>query len=744
MNFTYFIIIFQIILSTVVASNGLWVWNKKDRSIQSDSLLVLYMAIAVWVLINMLEILAVGFENKYIWARLQYIPLVILPVAWFCFTQSYSRSQYQLGKIEYASIIFIGTAIAVIALTNDTHHLFWSEVMLRTVSDTPYLDLNVGIAFIFYVIYMLVLIFIGIYQLITSIRISGPMRSWQSTLLLISVIAVFVSIMMDVSKTIFFPEPELTSLVLACVVPLVGHILDKLNYADIMPAAYYQVFEHLEDGVIVTTPNQRIIDMNKRARALAVNTARDQLNTLNQVFPFLVPVQNGNGLIDHSSPETPLILDMSTAPIKDNRSQIQSQIILLRDVTEHHTRENILVQRNQELEILNQISGYASSSRNLSEILTFVVELSCITFKSTSAYIAKVDQPQNDLTVMAGFVNPNTENDLSAADNMSQKNYKISETTPHLMEWLNDPTNHNISHFNPSSDEQYNKLLATFSVQSVLSFPIQIKGDLYGFISIVEAHKHRDFEASEIQLLQLIANQMGSAIENAQLYSALTRQIEERSIAEEQLRNSLNEKDTLLKEVHHRVKNNLQVISSLLRLQLTSVDDPRMTELIQDSQSRIQSMALVHELLYQSEDLSTINLGEYLEFLSHSLMASYQSRTQQIDINTQCHDFNVTIETAITCGLLLNELVSNAIKHAFPQRESGTIDVSIEPAEEQKMLLTVQDDGIGIAMTPQINHKRGNSLGLKLIDSFVNQLNAQMDIKSDSGTCYEITIPIHK
>jgi len=700
----------------------------------------------MWLLINSFEILSIEFEAKYFWGRVQYIPLVILPLAWFCFSHSYAKTQYQLKKVESIATVLMGMFLAGLAITNETHNLFWSEVTLQQASNVSYLHQQIGIVFVVYVFYMLLLVFAGIYQIIRSIRVLGPMSSWQGTILLISISAVFASIVVDVSQLSFFPEPELASIVLAFVIPIVGYTLDKLRYADIMPAAYYQVFEHLEDGVIVTSPDNRIIDMNIRAMSLSMGSNDGRMDSLSRVFPFLSPVQKSKKLVEPFSVEintsgTPIILDISVAPIVDRRSQTHSNIIVLRDVTERHMRERILLQRNEELEILNQISGFAASTRKLSEVLTFVVELSCITFRSSGAYIAKVDLNQDQLTIMAGFFNLYTKQTV-VSDNSVQLNFKLSEIAPQLIDWLNAPTHHNITHLNSASDDITNTVLKKFLVQSALSFPLHIKGRLYGFISIIESEKHRDFESSEIQLLQSIAHQVGSAIENAQLYDELTREVSERTAVEEQLRNSLKEKDTLLKEVHHRVKNNLQVISSLLRLQLISINDPKMAEVIQDSQSRIQSMALVHELLYQSEDLNTIDLGEYLEFLSHSLTASYQSKSQQIDINTQCHSFDVTIETAITCGLLLNELVSNAIKHAFPMRSTGKIDISINPLGEEEIQLIVQDDGIGLPTTEETTNKRGKSLGLKLIDSFINQLDARVKITTEFGTCYEIIIPI--
>lgn len=745
MYYVYLLGIFQIVLCAIIISLGLWKWNTRDKSVQSNSQLLLYLSVSLWLLLNALEVISAGFDGKYLWGRLQYIPLLVLPIAWYYYSITYVGVYDQIQKLETAIIVFVASLLGLLAFTNDLHHFFWIDVTLKETSGIRYLDQTEGFAFYAFLLFVSLLVFSGIYNISKSLRMSGPMKSWQSTLLLVSAIAVFSTVIVDVSKMSFFPEPEISSIMLAFVIPVVGYTMDKLRYVDVLPAAHYLVFEHLEDGVVVISPNGMIIDMNTRAQSLATDVTRasQQQVTVNEAFPFL---QKVDSLIDLGELETiaiphgsrTILLDLSVVPIQDRRSNIQSYILLLRDVTEQSHRESTLLQRNKELEILNQITGFASSTHDLTRILDFIVELTCITLGSTSAYIVEVNKAEDRLTITAGFENPNSKH-YSGTDKTTNCNYVISEVVPEIFDWLDQSDTYQISHVDANPEETINPILRDYLVQSILSVAIKIKGELYGFISVVESEKHRHFEASEIQLLQSIAHQIGGAIENAQLYTELTREVSDRATAEAQLRSSLKEKETLLKEVHHRVKNNLQVISSLLRLQLTSSNAPNISDLIRDSQSRIQSMALVHELLYQSEDLSTIDLGQYLEFLTHSLMASYQSQAQQIDIQTSCDSFDVNIETAITCGLLLNELVSNAIKHAFPTGEQGTVQVSIERGDTNINLI-VQDNGVGLKEDHSEVHR--NSLGLKLIDSFINQLDAKMSLTTGAGTRYEIKMPI--
>lgn len=206
----------------------------------------------------------------------------------------------------------------------------------------------------------------------------------------------------------------------------------------------------------------------------------------------------------------------------------------------------------------------------------------------------------------------------------------------------------------------------------------------------------------------------------------MNSEIDTRKETEKALRISLNEKKVLLREVHHRVKNNLQVVIGLLNLQQYSIADPQLREVLAESQNRIYSMAMVHELIYQTEDLNIINLHNYLEQLSSYLIKYYQTQCRILfKFQIQGVAPKVEIETAIPCGLILNELITNACKHAFRGRISGIIILSITNIDN-KISITVEDDGVGFAVEMTSNSlKRYNSIGLKIIHNLCQQLNAE-------------------
>ncbi|MDD5154318.1 MAG: histidine kinase dimerization/phosphoacceptor domain -containing protein [Desulfovibrionales bacterium] len=212
--------------------------------------------------------------------------------------------------------------------------------------------------------------------------------------------------------------------------------------------------------------------------------------------------------------------------------------------------------------------------------------------------------------------------------------------------------------------------------------------------------------------------------------------ITERKRAEEQIRASLREKEVLLKEIHHRVKNNLQVISSLLRLQSQYVQDKGDVEIFKESQNRIKSMALVHEKLYQSKDLASINFHEYVSLLVNGLFRSYGVNTDKITLKTDIEDIMLGVDVAIPCGLIINELVSNSLKYAFPEDKEGGIKITLRTLDEGAMELTVADNGVGLPGDWDLTNS--GSLGLKLVKILTDQIDGQIDLDRSEGTKFRI------
>jgi two-component sensor histidine kinase len=217
--------------------------------------------------------------------------------------------------------------------------------------------------------------------------------------------------------------------------------------------------------------------------------------------------------------------------------------------------------------------------------------------------------------------------------------------------------------------------------------------------------------------------------------AALIGQIEERLVTEAKLKDSLEEKNVLLSEIHHRVKNNLAVVSGLLELQSMNTEDEKVIEVFTQSRNRIKSLALIHESVYQNENLSSIRFDRYFEQILQVIRNSYPSIGGEVLCNVEIGPIELEIARAIPCGLLLNEIVTNAFKHVFKSHVSGVLHISLT-SESGLIHLMVRDNGPGLPETAKTNP---GSLGMTLIDSFVKQLKGSLQIRNEHGAVFHIT-----
>lgn len=215
------------------------------------------------------------------------------------------------------------------------------------------------------------------------------------------------------------------------------------------------------------------------------------------------------------------------------------------------------------------------------------------------------------------------------------------------------------------------------------------------------------------------------------------RDITEYKQSEQKIVASLKEKEVLLKEVYHRVKNNMQIIRSILNLQMRFSANPELAVTLKECQNRIHSMALVHEKLYRSISVERINFEDYVKSLINSLMLSYGIDRGLIAVEIQCEPIELSLDMSIPCALIINEILSNALKYAFPDKRKGKIEVIFSALGKKRYRLIIQDDGIGMHDVRDQNAPQ--TLGMMIIDSFVKQIEGEMKVDSGKGTRYEIT-----
>jgi PAS domain S-box-containing protein len=226
---------------------------------------------------------------------------------------------------------------------------------------------------------------------------------------------------------------------------------------------------------------------------------------------------------------------------------------------------------------------------------------------------------------------------------------------------------------------------------------------------------------------------------NPNYFILILQDISERKAYEQRLRGSLEEKEVLLRELYHRTKNNMQVICSLLNLEYARCKDPKIAEEFHEIEGRIQSMSLVHERLYKSSDLSRIELGGYISELTSLLAGSYRICPDRIQLRTSLSTVYVPIDIAIPCGMIMHEIISNSLKHAFPGDREGRLDIKLESREHDRVCISIADDGVGTGMRFDLSKTDG--MGLRTVFALADQIGADVRFSTESGVRFEMEFP---
>ena len=298
--------------------------------------------------------------------------------------------------------------------------------------------------------------------------------------------------------------------------------------------------------------------------------------------------------------------------------------------------------------------------------------------------------------------------------------------------------------------------------KSVLCIPILKQMKLTGILYLENDLLSDAFTWDRIEVLSMLASQAAISLENAKLYEDAGQRVYQLQKAETKIRDSLKEKEVLLREIHHRVKNNMQIISSLLKLQSTQTNDSRDIEMLKESQNRIKSMSLIHEKLYESKDMAHINFRDYVGDLTRGIFRSYGAAAGRAELKIEAEDIWLGIDTAIPCGLIITELVSNSLKYAFPSTKpadrptdrpstmpnelagkhepagkKGEVKVAIHKTDGDEIELIVSDNGIGL---PEgLDFRNTGTLGLRLVTTLSeDQLSGKIEIRRTGGTEFRV------
>jgi two-component sensor histidine kinase len=277
----------------------------------------------------------------------------------------------------------------------------------------------------------------------------------------------------------------------------------------------------------------------------------------------------------------------------------------------------------------------------------------------------------------------------------------------------------------PPDAERERKEFESEGIKTLVNVPIMVRQKMIGFLGFDAVHARKTWSEDDIRLLKLIGEIIANALD--------------RKVAEEHLQGSLRDKEALLREIHHRVKNNMQIVNSLLFLQEQAVHDrtdPIALDAFQQSRARIKAMATIHDRLYHSSEFSTIDFEEYLNALVPELLNSYGTGSEiKIDISAQ--GIKLGLDAAVPCALIINELITNSLKHAFPRRQTGRINLTMDYESDGTIRLVVADNGVGLPVS-EGQQMEPKTLGLRLVADLARQLDGSVKMSNVEGTHVQV------
>jgi PAS domain S-box-containing protein len=580
----------------------------------------------------------------------------------------------------------------LLIITNDVHHLIFTHTWLDTQSGGNALRVQFSPWYIASYVGGYVLIAIGTALLLRKWTHEKGVFRWQGAMILLGMAITVLANLFDLSGVGPFPQIKLTPLGLVVAVPLFIVTLTRARRADILPVARSNVIQVMQDGVIVLDVENRVVDLNPRAELLLGKALADVSGRpIAEVWPIWVAqvrpwLQQGAASSASNGAETMPLGHEVEIMIDDQRRVLD---IMASPIVDWRGRltSRVLVLRD----ITERVR--AEEALRLSE------ERYRLHFAFVNDVIYGYDRQLRIYTV-----SPSIERHLGVAPDalIGKTLFEVDLLQPEYVE---------------KAGREANAVLAGE----------RIEGAVYEFKARDGSRKIAEISSSPIYKDGKVIGVVN-----------LARDITERIQTEKRVKASLQEKEVLLKEIHHRVKNNLQIITSLLNLQSTKLQDPYLLAQFQDSANRIRSMALVHERMYRSDDLAHIDFGAYLGELSRALVRAYERFDQHIAIQVDADQVALDIDTAIPCGLLVNELVSNALKHAFPDGREGLISVEMRCVADHEVRLIVRDNGVGLP--PGLNYRNTESLGLQLINSLAHQLNGSVELLDGPGTAFAVKL----
>ncbi len=492
--------------------------------------------------------------------------------------------------------------------------------------------------------------------------------------------------------------------------------ISELTYRTTILAVIAIVLGLVASIIFAGNLTRPILLLNNAAKRISEGdlTARANIKSKNELGYLASTFNKMTDTLKSSQEELEYKVEERTAELEKTNKALQIEI------NEKLAAEKTLKQYNSQLETFDKIYRGIIAAKSTDEIIIETITRLPLLF----SFISEATVAINDVKFDHIKVNGIKVDEVNGNKLFTQ----FYPSVPDFENLNNSPLNTHKLENDIRLIENKNQMeidILKEGLVSYISVPLAIEKNEIGIICLLSKTPNI-FKNNHVDTLLYFSNQLSVAINQAQLQEKI--QIHAKS-----LQNSLSEKEVLLKEIHHRVKNNLQVISSLLYLNSKKIKDADALKMFKESQNRVKSIALVHERLYQSKDLGKIDFKEYVVKLTNDLLRSFAVNTALIKLNIDVNNIFISIDTAVPCGLIINELISNSLKYAFPDKEAGgnQINICFQRSKDGELSLEISDNGVGLPSGFDI--KNTQSLGLQLVETLILQLEGTREIDSTNG-----------
>lgn len=661
---------------TFLISFILAIYGFKKHSIQLHTFFILVLlSICVWSFSALMEFISPEIATKIFWAKFSYIGITTVSLFLFLFVLSYGNHYKYLKKRYIAFLMIIPLIIMFLAFTNEWHHLIWTNIIPVSTDYGIVLIYEHGLAVWLNLIYSYPFLIMGMILMFYMFIKSPKIYKLQAAVVLIGIVSpliINVIYLTGISPVLVDLTPITFAITSICATLGVF----RFHLLNILPVAHNNLFKNMDNGFLVFDGNDQLLEINPKAQKMFGLTSDNIGSKFNDIFSKYEELHSFYN--DTSQNNIELLLNhqwfnFQKTPLYVKENIYYGNLIIITDIDKLKKSEEALKENQRTLKtLISNLPGVAYKRQNDPQWTMEFVSEGC--FELTGYH------PE----------------DLIMNKKLSYNDLIVPEDRERVWNTIQE------------------------AIKSNKPFK------LVYIIKTVNLEKKYVWEQG-----RGIYSPKGELISLEGFITDIT----DSKIAEKELKRSLDEKKILLQEIHHRVKNNMQIVSSLLSLQSHYVDNEETLDNLKESRDRIKAMAMVHEKLYQSKNISSIDFADYINSLVMQLESSYKIDKSLIKTKIDVENIYLDINTAIPCGLIINELISNIIKHAFKDKEKGLIKIKFS-RKDIDYTLSVEDNGVGLPS--DINIENSDTLGLMLINALIEQINGTLEIKVDNGTQFII------